>query len=160
MNVRIELAYDKIDEIRGLFTEYTNMLLNTYEGIGDCLKIQNYDDEVRDLNAKYGLPMGRLYVIYCENNLAGCIALRKINDKSCEMKRLYIKSEFQGKHLGDLLVQKTIAEAREIGYKHIFLDTVPGMTSGIGLYKKYGFVETDCYSDVCIKDFIYMKLDL
>lgn len=52
---------------------------------------------------KYGLPYGRLYLIYCDEKLAGCIGLRKIDNKNCEMKRLYIRPEFSGKKLLDTL---------------------------------------------------------
>ena len=50
---------------------------------------------------KYGLPNGRLYLAYCDNELAGCIGLKKIDDKNCEMKLLYVRPKFRGKHIGD-----------------------------------------------------------
>ena len=68
------------------------------ESFKKYLDIQNYDEEIEHLEMKYGMPYGRLYLIYCDEKLAGCIGLRKIDNQNCEMKRLYIRPEFRGKN--------------------------------------------------------------
>lgn len=92
--------------------------------------------------------------------MAGCIGLRKIDDQTCEMKRLYIRPEFRGKKLGNVLVEKIIADAREIGYSYMLLDTLPFLQSAIHIYKKFGFYEIESYNDSPMAASIYMKLDL
>ena len=124
------------------------------------LEIQNYDDELRHLEAKYGMPDGRLYLLYCDEQLAGCIGLRKIDDANCEMKRLYVRPEFRGRHLGDVLVEKIIEDAKEIGYSYVLLDTLPFLESAINLYENFGFYEIDSYNDSPMDTSIYMKLNL
>lgn len=99
-------------------------------------------------------------MIYCHEKLAGCIGLRRIDDQNCEMKRLYVRPEFRGMKLGDILVEKIIMEAKEIGYSCILLDTLPFLQSAIHLYKKYGFYEIESYNDSPMDTSIYMKLDL
>ena len=160
MALVIEDGYKYKDEINELFTEYTNVLMETDNTFKDYLKLQNYEQEVEHLEEKYGKPYGRLYVSFFDGKLAGCIALKKIDEEKCEMKRLYVRSEFRGKHIGNILTEKIIDEARKIGYKSILLDTLPFLTSAIKLYKKMGFYQIEQYNDSPMKDAIYLKLDL
>ena len=103
---------------------------------------------------------GRLYLIYCDEKLAGCIGLRKIDNQNCEMKRLYIRQEFRGQKLANILVEKIIEDAKEIGYSHMLLDTLPFLESAIHIYKKFGFYEIESYNDSPMDTSIYMRFDL
>lgn len=153
-------AYKHKDEVQLLFSEYTNMLIEGDYRFREYLQIQNYDEELRHLEDKYGLPDGRLYLFYYDEKLAGCIGLRKLDKQSCEMKRLYIRPLFRGKHLGDLMVQQIISDAKACGYSYMLLDTLPFLQSAVHLYKKYGFYEIPSYNDSPMETSIYMKLDL
>lgn len=75
--IRIVNAYSYKDEVKELFSEYTQMLIEGDSQFKEYLEIQNYDAELEDLEYKYGLPYGRLYLVYCGESLAGCIGLRK-----------------------------------------------------------------------------------
>ena len=119
MDIKIIPAYDYTQEIRELFSEYTDMLTNSDSAFKEYLEIQNYDDELEHLKDKYGMPAGRLYLAYCGGKTAGCIGLKKLDEDNCEMKRLYVRPEFRGRKIGGLLIQKTIADAKTIGYKHM-----------------------------------------
>ena len=160
MNLKIILSYDYPKEISQLLNEYTNMLIENDDSVKEILKVQNYDDELKNLKEKYGLPNGRLYLAYYDEKLAECIALRKIDDKNCEMKRLFVKEEFRGKHIGSKMIEKIIEDAKEIGYKYMLLDTLPFLKSAIYLYKEFGFYEIESYNDNPFHEAIYMKLDL
>lgn len=160
MGVKIIPAYDVPEEVSRLFNEYTDMLITGDPAIKRYLDIQNYDEEVKHLEQKYGLPFGRLYIAYCDDKLAGCIGLRKINNQDCEMKRLFVRPEYRGRHIGDQLVQQIIADAGEIGYRHILLDTLPFLKSAVRIYKKYGFYEIEKYNNSPMGTSIYMRLDL
>lgn len=158
--IEIKYAYNYSDEIKKLFEEYTNLLIKNDENFKKYLEIQNYDKEVENLEEKYGLPYGRLYILYFDKNVAGCVGLKKIDEKSCELKRLYIRDEFRGKKLGEKLVEKIIKDAKEIGYKYILLDTLPFLDKAISLYKKYNFYEIESYNDSPMSNSIFMRLDL
>jgi ribosomal protein S18 acetylase RimI-like enzyme len=160
MDIKITPAYGEREEISILFSEYTDMLTANDESFKKYLDIQHYDEEISHLESKYGMPDGRLYLIYCDRKLAGCIGLRKIDNQSCEMKRLYVRPEFRGKKLGNILVEKIIADAREIGYSYMLLDTLPFLQSAICMYKKFGFYEIESYNNSPMDTSIYMKLDL
>ena len=160
MNIRIVYGYDYKDEIKSLFTEYTEYLVENDVEFKKYLEIQKYDNEIENPEDKYGMPWGRLYIAFYENQVAGCIALRKLNDTQCEMKRLYVKPEFMNKGIAKMLVEKVISDSKEIGYSSMLLDTLPFLQTAIKMYKKIGFYEIGCYNDSPLDNTIYMKLDL
>ena len=160
MSIKILPAYDFPEEIKLLFSEYTDILIEGDPSFKEYLEIQNYDDELKHLEKKYGLPYGRLYLVYYNNEVAGCIELKKIDKKNCEMKRLYVRPKFRGKQIGEQLIEKIIKAAKEIGYSYMLLDTLPFLKGAIYLYKKYGFYEIASYNNSPMDTSIYMKLDL
>lgn len=160
MGIKMVYAYNHTEEVSQLFTEYTDMLIENDSSFQKYLDIQNYSEEMEHLESKYGLPEGRLYLVYCDEELAGCIGLRKIDNQNCEMKRLYVRPKFRGRKVGNLLVEKIIDDAKKIGYSHMLLDTLPFLKSAIHMYKKYVFYEIDSYNDSPMDTSIYMKLDL
>lgn len=160
MSINIVYGYDYKDEIKSLFTEYTEYLVENDVEFKKYLEIQKYDNEIENPEDKYGMPWGRLYIAFYENQVAGCIALRKLNETECEMKRLYVKPEFRNKGIAKMLVEKVISDSKEIGYSSMLLDTLPFLQTAIKMYKKIGFYEIGCYNDSPLDNTIYMKLDL
>lgn len=140
-----------IQETRALFAEYV-------AGLGVSLCFQNYDKEVAELPGQYVPPEGRLYLATEEGETAGCIALRKLDDGVCEMKRLYVRGQFRGKGLGKVLVDRVIEDARAIGYNYMRLDTLPGkMDQAIAMYRSLGFKEIDRYYDNPYETALFME---
>lgn len=160
MSIEIVPAYDAPQEIGSLFSEYTEMLIQASPAFSQYLKLQNYEDELRHLETKYGLPDGRLYLASSGSTPAGCIALRRIDAERCEMKRLYVKPVFRGKRIGNILISKIISDAREIGYRQMLLDTFPFLQAAIRLYQQVGFYEIPSYNDNPMDTLVYMCLDL
>lgn len=160
MSIELSNGLKRKEDVKQLFREYTDMLISNDNNFANYLNLQNYDDELENLEVKYGLPFGRLYLIYYNKELAGCIALRKINSKSCEMKRLYIRPQFRRIGLGTHLIKKIISDAREIGYSAILLDTLPFLQDAIKLYKSFGFYEIESYNNSPMDNLIYLRFDL
>ena len=160
MGLTLILAYRHAAEVGQLFTEYTKMLIDGDPSFREYLDIQNYDEELEHLEDKYGQPFGRLYLAYYDEELAGCIGLKKIDEQNCEMKRLYVRSQFRGKHIGSRLIRQIIEDARKIGYSYMLLDTLPFLESAVHLYREHGFYEIDSYNDSPMETSIYMKADL
>ncbi len=100
----------QIAQARELFLEYA-------QSLGFSLCFQNFDQELAELPGDYAPPEGRLLLAEFEGQLAGCVALHKLEPGICEMKRLYLRSQFRGKGLGRVLADRIIAEARQIGYR-------------------------------------------
>lgn len=160
METKIIPAYNFLKEINILFSEYTQMLIEGDSSFQKYLEIQNYEEELEHLDVKYGMPDGRLYIAFYGGELAGCIGLRKIDEWNCEMKRLYVRPAFRGKNIGSKLIQQIITDAKEAGYSHMLLDTLPFLKSAVHMYKAYGFYEISSYNDSPMDTSIYMKLDL
>ena len=154
MNLILATSESDIKQARTLFEEYAAWL-----GISLCF--QNFDQELAALPGEYAPPDGRLLLAFEDDELAGCIALRKIRATTCEMKRLFLRPEFRGRGLGRALVERIIEEARQIGYTQICLDTLPGrMDQAIALYKSIGFKEIEPYYNNPVADATFMELRL
>lgn len=154
------MAYGQADEVRELFAEYTGMLVEADSELARYLQIQGYDAELLHLEEKYGMPYGRLYLAYVGGEAAGCIGLRRMDERTCEMKRLYVRPQYRGHRIADHLVRRVIADAQHIGYRAMLLDTMPFLPAAVQLYRKYGFYEIRRYNDSPVEDAIYMRLDL
>lgn len=57
--------------MRKLFTEYTELLIAGDSSFLEYLEIQHYDEEIKHLEVKYGMPYGRLYLAYYKGEAAG-----------------------------------------------------------------------------------------
>jgi putative acetyltransferase len=58
---------------------------------------------------------------------------------TCELVKLYLSANARGKGVGKLLMEKCITAAKELGYKKIYLETMPELTVAIPMYEKFGF---------------------
>ena len=144
----------QIDEARKLFREYE-------AGLGLDLCFQGFEEELKNLPGKYAVPEGRLYLAKVDDDLAGCIALRKLGDGMCEMKRLYLRENARGKGLSNMFIEKLIAEACQIGYTTMRLDTYPPkMAKAVKLYESHGFRQIPPYYDNPHEGVLFMELEL
>lgn len=144
----------EIAAARELFREYEAWL-----GLDLCF--QGFEAELAALPGKYAPPAGRLLLAYSDDTLAGCIAMREIEAGVCEMKRLFVRDEFRGARIGVALVEKLIADAREIGYEKMRLDTFPPMMGkAVSLYASHGFVEIEPYYENPHDGVLFMELTL
>ena len=147
-------------KVISLFDEYTRMLVSLDPSFRLYLDIQHYEDEVRDLEAKYAPPYGRLYLLLVDGKAAGCIALRRLDEWRCELKRLYVRPQYRGCGYSRLLLDRIVSDARAIGYTLMLLDSLPELESALSLYRSYGFVETACYNDSPVENTVFMELAL
>ena len=144
----------QIAQARELFLEYA-------QSLGFSLCFQNFDQELSGLPGDYAPPEGRLLLAECDGQLAGCVALHKLDFGVCEMKRLYLRPQFRGKGLGLTLTDRIIEEARKIGYQRMRLDTVePVMKDAVAMYRKLGFKEIAPYRPNPNPGTVYMELEL
>jgi len=144
----------QIARVRELFVEYGKSL-------GFSLCFQNFDQELAELPGDYAPPGGRLLLATCAGVPAGCVALHKLGPKICEMKRLYVRPQSRGQGLGRSLAERVIADARQIGYRHMRLDTVePIMRDAVALYRRLGFKQIAPYRPNPMEGAMYMELSL
>jgi putative acetyltransferase len=142
----------QVAQARELFLEYA-------QALGFSLCFQNFDKELANLPGDYAPPDGRLLLAEHEGHPAGCVALHKLEPTICEMKRLYLRPKFRGQGLGRVLAERVIAEARQIGYARMRLDTVePVMKDAVAMYHKLGFKLIAPYRSNPIAGAMYMEL--
>src|ERR1700722_12858352 len=144
----------QIAQARDLFLEYA-------QTVGFRLCFQNFEQELANLPGDYAPPEGCLMLADCEGQLAACVALHKLETGICEMKRLYLRPQFRGHGLGRMLAERIIAEARQLGYRRMRLDTVePVMKDAVAMYRRLGFREIAPYCANPMPGAIYMELEL
>jgi len=145
---------EEIERARELFREY-----EAWVEVNLCF--QGFENELASLPGDYQPPRGRLLLAQVDQQLAGCVAMRDLGEETCEMKRLYLRPEFQGQGLGRALAEKIIESARETGYQRMRLDTITGkMDSAISLYRSLGFKEIPAYYSNPFAGVKYMELAL
>ncbi len=160
MKLQIEDGLRHVEEIKVLFKEYTDMLTQGDEQFKGYPEMQHYDRELQKLEEKYGPPSGCLRIAFLDGMPAGCVGLRRLDERRCEMKRLYVRPCFRSNGIGGALIKSAADDARRMGYAVMLLDTLPFLKDALGLYKKFGFEETARYNGSPLDTSIYMRLEL
>ena len=124
------------------------------------LSFQDLDHELATLPGDYAPPSGCLLLALREGVPAGCIALRRLGESICEMKRMWVIPEFRRAGIGSMLAGEVIKRARRIGYRVMRLDTLASMRSALAIYDSLGFREIGAYRYNPEPDAVYMELDL
>lgn len=146
--------------LRELLVEYA-------QSLGFSLAYQGFAAELAELPGKYAPPTGALLLAWADGAAAGTVALRQLTPQICEMKRLYVRPAYRGRRtgeglsLGRALACAIVAQARELGYQRLRLDTVVGkMDAAMRLYRSLGFVDIPPYYASPVPDTTYLELVL
>jgi putative acetyltransferase len=144
---------EQIETVRILLREYAAYLNQSLGEEHICL--EDYERELASLPGVYAEPQGAILLAIADEKPAGCIALKPLKpnraiepgEAACEMKRLWVRSEFRGQSIGRILAEELIQQARRLGYTAMYLDTVPdAMRSANRIYQKLGFEPVDRYN--------------
>jgi putative acetyltransferase len=136
-----------------LFSEYA-------AAIDINLDFQHFDDELKMLRQMYAAPEGGIILCREEEAYIACVAVRKISGDIAELKRMFVQPQYQGRGIGKILLEKSLALARQCGYKKIRLDTLNYMHPAIELYKTHGFYEIPAYYHNPIATAVYFEKEL
>lgn len=145
--------------------EATAAIFKEYgDSLGIDLSFQGFDEELATLPGLYAAPRGTLLLAWVDGELAGCCALRPLDDvdvpNAAEMKRLYVRPAFRRFGLGRLLAEAILDAGRQMGYSSVLLDTLDDMEAARALYEELGFVEIPPYYHNPVAGSHYLRVDL
>ena len=143
----------EVAQARELFIEYA-----AESKLDLCF--QGFEEELASLPGKYAPPRGSLLLAREGEWIAGCGALRELEEDVCEMKRLFVRPAFRGRGAGKLLAQELVEEARRIGYAAMRLDTLAPMRAALTLYDALGFRRIPAYYANPLPEVVYLELKL
>jgi ribosomal protein S18 acetylase RimI-like enzyme len=115
------------------------LLIEYAQSIDAPACFEDFGREMATLPGEYAPPGGILLGAIVAEKAAGCVALRRVDDQTCEMRRLYVNPGFRSMGLGHTLATSAIDAARAMGYRRMVLDTLPTMAAANALYISLGF---------------------
>ncbi len=151
--IRAARGPNDVEAVRTLWKQY-------WTSLGLAPEFQNFADECRTLPGAYGAPGGLLLIALDGETPAGTIALRRLSEQSCEAKRLFVLPPFRGRGLGRALLNRIVADARAMGYRTMYGDSLPSMADAQALYRSFGFSQVGPYSATPTPGAIYLELVL
>ncbi len=154
-DIVFKLANTEIDFEQGkkLFKEYA-------ESLGVDLSFQDFEAELKTLHRQYNKPAGALLLAMNEGIAIGCTGIRRLDEQTAELKRMYVQDAYRGLGIGVALLEQSLQLAKELGYKQIRLDTLKNMTKAQELYTSFGFYEIPSYRFNPLEGTIYMEKKL
>lgn len=105
-------------------------------------------------------PGGEIFFCLVDGNVAGTVAMQKVNDSVYEMAKLAVDKKYQGQKLSNLLVEACIDFAKAKKADKIMLMSSTKLVPALNLYKKYNFIETPLDETDYHRADIQMELNL
>ena len=105
------------------------------------------DLDITDIPKYYTQNNGDFEVIEFKGKIVGSYGIYKLDEETCELRKMYLNQSFQGLGLGNIMVENSFKLAKKLNYKKITLQTNSVLYKAVKLYKKYGFEEFD--EEVC-----------
>jgi len=167
LDVRVAESERDLDDVRRLFRAFVAWHRERHTEDLDLIDAY-FDDvewerELADLPGPYGPPDGTLLIAREADLALGCVAAKRFDDESCEMKRMFVPPMARGGGVGRALADDVLTWARAGGYRQMFLDTSVRQTEAIALYRRLGFEEIPPYYDVpeAMRDWlVFFRVDL
>jgi putative acetyltransferase len=152
VSVQVPRTTAQLDEVRGLMRSFIAWHRQRHREdihlIDQYFDTVAFEEELASLPGKYLPPTGQLLLATSDGAAAGCVALREIDGSACEMKRMFVYPQFQGKGIGRALAEVLINEARGLGYTSMRLDTSIRQNEAKALYQRLGFQVIEPYYEL------------
>jgi len=143
---------EQLDHVRNLIKAFVKWHLKRHlediQFTTEYFDPKDLEEELASLPGKYSIPSGSLLLALYNDQPAGCVALKRLDDHSCEMKRMFVYPEFHGRGIGYALAKAIIDEAKKTGYSSMKLDTSIRQLEAQNLYRNFGFKNTEAYYEL------------
>jgi ribosomal protein S18 acetylase RimI-like enzyme len=133
--------------VRRLFREYRDWI-SEHRDVDDpasSIGLAQIDRQVAELPGDYGPPRGDVLLAHLRGAVVACGALREIEPRIGEIKRIYVRADHRGPGFGPILTRALLRRARLLGYERIRVDTLPTMAAAIQFYQDLGFSPRSAY---------------
>ena len=151
VEITVAQSAAQLQQVRELSRGYVAWLVELDKSLGvydpEVFSAYGYEGGQAQLPGEYGAPDGCLLLAVVDSRPAGCVALRRFDASTCEMRMLFVHPEFQGLGVGRALVVGLLDAGRKLGYSSMCLETSRHMASAHRLYASLGFREVGQYND-------------
>ena len=151
VDVHVAVSPAEFDQARTLFRAFVawhqDKHVEDLDLIDRYFDTAEFEPELAKLPGEYAPPSGRLLLAKIAGVAVGCAALRRIDDQSCEMKRMFVSPAARGRGAGRALASELIRAARAEAYTSMYLDTSIRQAEALTLYRSLGFTEVEPYYD-------------
>jgi GNAT superfamily N-acetyltransferase len=139
-----------IDTVRRLFQDYRDWIADHRDTAASAdsrveIGLRQIDQQIAELPGPYGPPRGEIILAFARKALVACGALRELEPKVGEIKRIYVRADHRGPGFGPRLTRALLRRARELGYERVRVDTLPTMAAAIQFYQEMGFRPIPAY---------------
>jgi putative acetyltransferase len=156
----IEAIDFKIANTTQAFKEGASLFQAYIDFLGLDLSFQGFAEELSTIHLQYYQPTGALLLAYHDRRAIGCVGLRALDNKTAELKRMFVQPDYQGHQIGQRLLAQILTVAKSLQYQQVRLDTLSHMERALSLYRSYGFYEIPPYRFNPIEGAIYMEKKL
>lgn len=143
-----------------IFRELSKEYLDFYKDMGLDVSFDGFEDEFKSFPKKYFEPNGCILIAWSGNKSVGCIAVTKMEEGICELKRLFVREEYRKQGVGSRLISEIIIQAKKKGYLKMRLDTVERLEDAYKLYLKFNFKDIERFNNNPFKDVHFLELSL
>jgi putative acetyltransferase len=150
---KIAITNQEFEVGRILFLQYA-------ESLDLDLGFQDFPTELKAIDKQYSKPTGALLLAYKNSIPVGCVGIRKFDEDTAELKRMYVQTEYRKYKIGMKLLERIVEIAKELNYKSIRLDTLPTMSNAQRLYRSFGFSEIPPYRFNPVNGTVFMEKKL
>jgi ribosomal protein S18 acetylase RimI-like enzyme len=139
-----------IGTVRRLFQYYRQWLADHRDTTASAdsnvkMGLGQVDKQIAELPGAYGPPRGEIILAFAQEALVACGALRELESKVGEIKRIYVRADHRGPGFGPRLTRALLSRARALGFERVRVDTLPTMTAAIQFYQEMGFDPMPAY---------------
>ncbi len=129
----------EIEAARALVRDLFAFSLTQDPNAGQAHAFAGLEEQLAQLPGIYAPPTGGFLLTRVDDAPAGCVAFFGHDEKTCEIKRMYVRPEFRGLQLGDKMIAELLARVRAQGYTKVILDTFHTFKAAQHIYEKAGF---------------------